>query len=49
MGVQDSLEPQEVLPIAFSQPEYTHLEVLRFRSSRAADRWLKSLSRVSVK
>lgn len=31
------------LPIAFAQPEYAHLEVLRFRSSRAADRWLNAV------
>lgn len=35
------------LPIAFSQPEYAHLEVLRFRSPRAADRWLSTLGQAA--
>lgn len=36
-------------PIAFARPEYAHLEVLRFRSPRSADRWLKTLSRATAK
>ena len=35
------------LPVAFAQPEYAHLEVLRFRSPRAADRWLKALNQAA--
>ncbi len=31
------------LPTAFALPEYAHLEVMRFRSPRAAKRWLESL------
>ncbi len=37
------------MPVAFALPEYAHLDVLRFRSPRAADRWLKSLSCVPIK
>ena len=36
-------------PLAFAQPEYAHLKVLRFRSPRAADRWLNSLCRAAVR
>ena len=36
------------LPIAFAQPEYAHLDVLRFRSSRVAKRWLRSLERTTT-
>ena len=36
-------------PIAFARPEYAHLEVLRFRSPRSTDRWLKALSRATAK
>ena len=31
------------LPVAFGLPEYAHLEVIHFRSPRAAKRWLESL------
>ncbi len=32
------------LPIAFSQPQYSRLKVMRFRSPRAASKWLKSFN-----
>ena len=35
-------------PLAFAQPEYAHLEVLRFRSPRAASQWLNSLSHTAT-
>ena len=35
-------------PRAFAQPEYAHLDVLRFRSPRVAGRWLKSLCPATV-
>ena len=35
-------------PLAFSRPEYAHLEVLRFHSPRAADRWLNALGKAAV-
>ena len=31
------------MPIAFTQPEYAHLDVIRFRSPRAADCWLHTI------
>ena len=34
-------------PLAFARPEYAHLEVLRFRSPRAADRWLNTLDQAA--
>lgn len=30
-------------PLAFAQPEYAHLDVIRFRSPRTARKWLRSL------
>ena len=30
-------------PLAFAQPEYSHLDVIRFRSPRTARKWLRSL------
>ena len=35
-------------PLAFARPEYAHLEVLRFRSPRAANGWLNSLSNAAA-
>ena len=37
------------MPLAFAQPEYAHADVLRFRSPRAAKRWLASLSDATSK
>ncbi len=37
------------MPAAFAQPEYTHLDVLRFRSPRAARKWFASLSDAAAK
>ncbi len=37
------------MPIAFAQPEYAHLDLMRFRSPRATRRWLKSLSGAGAK
>ena len=34
-------------PLAFARPEYAHLEVLRFRSPRAAERWLNALGQAA--
>ena len=31
------------MPIAFAQPEYAHLDLMRFRSPRAAARWLHTI------
>ena len=36
-------------PRALAQPEYSHLDVLRFHSPRAARRWLKSLDCATAK
>ena len=36
-------------PLAFAQPEYAHLDILRFRSPRAANRWLSSLNGAAMR
>ncbi len=37
------------LPHAFTLPEYSRLEVMRFRSPRSADRWLDSINDTRTK
>ena len=38
---------RRTMPVAFSQPEYTHLHIVRLYSSKATEKWLSKLKQLN--